>query len=315
MTLYLFLYFLVVVALFYMSVWSYFQSKRQIVDVFFSVWFLSLGIWLFLYFLFFIWVQNPDVLTYLTRGMYFFGSLTGSTFLMYIIFYKKPLIELTKKFVFIYSSIVVFFWILTLFTPHVISHVELNEVSGVYNEAFWKLFFIYQLLYLVFLPFLIKYTYKKYHILNKIDKKRFQWFLFGFLLMIVSWYLFLVIFPMFDIWILEKQQILYIIPLLITIFYSSYRYNFIDVELLIGRIFNILLWIILTLWILHLIELYISDFLDKRLTQFWALTDETIHFDWLLAIVLFCWFYSLNIFLKMINMYYWVKRSEKSEKT
>jgi len=96
-------------------------------------------------------------------------------------------------------------------------------------------------LYLFYIPTFVYFAIKKFKKLSTLDKKRFQIFLIGYGTLLFFWYVFLVILPAFHIWMLEKQQILYILPLILAIFYNTYRYNFIDLPVLLSKIFHIIL--------------------------------------------------------------------------
>lgn len=246
-----------------------------------------------MYLLFFLGIQDPDVLVYLVRGMYLFWSMTAYLFLIFIILFKTIVWEAHKKWIAIFVTLVGILSVLTLWTDLIISNVIYDTVSKIYYEDFWEIFFIYTFLYALYIPLILFFSYRKLKSLSRINKIRFYLFLLGYGFMMVCWYVFLVILPMYDIWLFEKQQVLFIIPLLVVIFYSSYRYNFIDIEFFFSKLFHFVVASFLSIGVIFMIHYYIEEGLNTNLRDFWGILWGNIYVDIFAWIVLFLLFHFL----------------------
>lgn len=225
--------------------------------------------------------------------MYIFGSLMWYLFLFYVYFYKKNIVnsDKIKIYLFIFSVIIIS-WI-TLFTPLIIPTLHFNPELQIYYEWFWSGFFLYQFLYLFYIPTFVYFAIKKFKKLSTLDKKRFQIFLIGYGTLLFFWYVFLVILPAFNIWMLEKQQILYILPLILAIFYNTYRYNFIDLPVLLSRIFHIILAFLFAFFTSKVAIYLIVSSMNPWLIHFWWLDGSHQYWENIFIIFMFLFFYFL----------------------
>ena len=112
-----------------------------------------------------------------------------------------------------------------------------DENLGFYYENFGPLFIVYELLYFINPIAFIIIARKKLKKLKWVSKVRFKYISIWYCIFILNWVMFLGILPLFDIWVLQKEQILFFIPFIVSIYYAIHRYHFLDPFVSLWRAF------------------------------------------------------------------------------
>lgn len=161
-----------------------------------------------------------------------------------------------------------------------------------YREEFGILFPIFSLMYLLNpLLCLWIYSYKRNKI-QGIEKVRYNYIFWWYFIFIFFFVLFLAILPMFWIWIMQKEQIIFFIPFILSSSYVSYKYKVWKFPISLGKAILLFLSIWVSFLFLHIFKLYFS-LLSPYIHAFWW-TNSWISssiFDFTSWIILFYLFY------------------------
>lgn len=299
MSLYLILYILIFTSLLFirLEIYRKFFKKNYWKYLFTSI--ITFVIWILFYFLSFTTTYDKEVLLYLSRILYFLSLFAIYSMLFFILFLNvKNNVKYLQKanLLFIISFFMLF--ITTLFTPVFIWQMIYDSINKIYYEDFWKLFIIYKVLYLLSPFLIISLSFFKIKTLSLINKLRFKYISIGFSIFISLYIFFLALLPILWIWILQKEQILFFIPFVLSFFYVSHRYSFVNISLLVWKI---LLYI--TSWIFSILMtslslntlFYFSNKYNWWYTLlFWKQSNIITYSD--IVIYMIIWFTFFNIF-------------------
>ena len=247
---------------------------------------------LILYIFSFTNIFAQEIYLYLNRLMYFTSLWWFYTFILFLYFFKNKF-TITK----IYFNILFLFssFLLIVFTSYFISWI--NNVNGLYYETYWSyyilLFIFYYILYL-YIPFLSYKTIKSTKLINKM---RLKYIVSGYLIFVYLIQIFQLLLPLFWFYFLEKESIIFVIPLIIFSYYSTSRYSFSDISFRFKEIFSLFLSIISTILLLIFIKkisfLFWWDFLN-----FWWITNSFTYIDLIFSIITFYLLYNFfSIFI------------------
>lgn len=298
MSFFLLMYFFIIFSLFYCSYLIFKKYNNYLFWKYLVFSFIIFSLWVILYLLAYTTTQDESVILYLSRILYFL-SLTGNYwFIFFIFFYNNT--KISNLFLLIHKFIKLLFFLLfwvSVFTPYIIKWMIYDSTLGYYYEDFGFLFIIYKILYLLS-PFLLLFLWiNKLKILKWLNKLRFTYLyiwisLFNFLFILI-----LVLFPLFWIWILQKEQILFFIPLVWLVYYSINKYFHVDFKTWFGKLIVFILSLFFSFVTLYFFRLYYLQ-LWLIYNSFWGFSINIWFFDILLWIILFIVFNKyLTIFL------------------
>jgi hypothetical protein len=103
-------------------------------------------------------------------------------------------------------------------------------------EEFGLGFPIFSFLYLLSPILVIITSIFTFRRLKGINKLRYKYIALGYLFYVFNSVFFLAFLPIFDIWIVQKEQIFAFIPFVVSIWYVSHRYKFFDFSLSLRRV-------------------------------------------------------------------------------
>jgi signal transduction histidine kinase len=190
-------------------------------------------------------------------------------------------------------------WI--IWTDQFIESIFYKEWSGEAYENFWPLYFILGILHLLSLISFIALSIYKIKVLNGLYRLRYMYIALWYILMIACQIIFLSILPSFDIWLMQKEQIIFFAPFLIGLIYSMYRYKFWYISLSLWK-----LWILVfSLWFSLFSFLAIKNILilmDSRFITFWWL-DKWISL-WDIIIVNIFFYFTYKYLENQFNIHY-----------
>jgi len=237
MSIYLLLYLIIILILLHIWYLVYKKYGQFLHGRYLTLSISFFAIWIGLYLTAFSTTLDPDILLLLSRSLYTLSLLGGYCMMFFAVFFsvKKTLNNKQKilnRLAIIGLTTVT---ILTLFSPYVIKTMKFNNEAGYYYEDFGPLFYIYIILYLLNPIIYIVIARKNIEKLRGIAKIRFKYISIWYSIFICNWILFLWILPILWVWVLQKEQILFFIPFILSIRYSIHRYNFLDPFMWIGR--------------------------------------------------------------------------------
>lgn len=262
--------------------------------------YLLLGIvsfifWLVLYMLAFTTTFNPDILLYISRALYSLSFISTYSMTLFFLYFWIRGHKKSKKYNIQNIFLLVFFLILwvSIFSDFFISDMIYEETLEIHYEQFWLWFIFFQIWYFlnpIITSIVIFFSYKRLYGINKL---RLKYMALGYLIFLFLYALFLAVLPTFGIWILQKEQILFFVPFLLSFFYASHRYKFTNLNVGIGIVTVFILSIACSFLIIYFLKLYLS-LLDTRLLWFWGIYDSGAYFsifDFIIGVFLFYFFY------------------------
>jgi len=158
-----------------------------------------------------------------------------------------------------------------------------------YHEELWPLFNIYALLYILNPLAFIIIARKKIKSLKWVSKTRLRYISIWYLIFILNWIMFLWILPMFNIWVLQKEQVIFFVPFIVSIYYSIHRYHFLDPFIWVGRAFIFINSVLFSALFTHKIYDYYASKIWSKFAGFWWIDGEfwLIHISiWILIFYL-----------------------------
>lgn len=176
---------------------------------------------------------------------------------------------------------------------------------NIYYEDLWIWYPLYLTLCLL-IPFLfIFFSYFKIKKLNNICKIKFKYIMTWLFFLVINEVIFLAFLPMFNIWVLQKEQILFFIPFIFITWYSINKYHFIDIKYWIWRslIFLSSLWI--SVLLTNLVKIFYYDN-SEGVIGFWLLSNHFWVADCIISIIVFI--ITNNI---LTNFFLWDNINEK----
>ncbi len=286
MSIYLFLYIFTIFLLFYIwlklfrSHWKYVYWKYITISLF-SYWF-----WLLLYLLSFTTTYDSDILLILSRLMYTLALIWMYWILFFVINFSKKSKSLFKESNTYVMIVFILFFVIWVFSKNIISEMIFDDTLWIYYEWYGPLYLIYVLLYLLYVPLFILFTYltlKKLHTINKI---RFKYISFWYLIFVLNQVIFLAILPLLWIWVLQKEQVVFFIPFIFWLLYSIHRYYFSDLRIWLWKLLYWILSLSLSILIVIVLKAYYLK-LSYTHISFWWFSSNFWIIDLTIWIILF----------------------------
>ena len=286
MSIYLLLYFVVGILLLilwfkaFKKYWKFIYWKYFFVSIFFYF------IWLALYLSAFTTIYNKDILLILSRLMYWTFLIAMYSMLFFVIFFNNK----NSKKLFRYNLIIILtfsiFFFLAVFTEFIIKDMVYSEELQYHYEEFWFWILLYSALHVIYNFLFIILSYFTIKKLNNINKIRFKYISLWFLIFMICEVIFLGVLPLFNIWILQKEQILFFVPFIVLTWYSITRYHFLDIKIWIWKVFVFTLSIFWSLIFVNILRAYYLS-IDGRLINFWWFSRDFWVVDCIVWIFLF----------------------------
>lgn len=274
MNFYWFLYwFSIIFSIFlWQNIWS---RYRNLSGFFFFLFTVFASIWNGLYFLFFSWINNPEILLYITRVAFATGIISVYNLLFFIIFFqnKSQNISLKKVIKTLLASFFIF--IFFVFTPYIISGVEFSETEQVYREIYGKAYFLIPIAYINFLILFFYIAHKKISEHTGLDRIRIRNIVIATYIALSFLIVLQVFFPLLEIWIFEKEIILCFLFFIAFTFFTITRYYFSSIWYGITKflLFSISFWF--SVFILELIEHSINGINIGSINNYWKIWEST----------------------------------------
>jgi len=302
MSIYLLLYFIVGSLIAFIWIYTFKKYWKYSYWKYFFASTFSFFTWLIIYLLSFTITYDKDILLIFSRLLYSIFLLWLYFMLFFIILFNNKNNYLSKIHIII-VILSLLFLIIWVFTPFIIEDLKYSTSKNIYIEKYWILYFLNAILYLISPFLIIIFSYIKLKKLNTINKIRLKYISLWFLTFCLSEWLILVVFPLFNIWILQKQQILFFIPFIIWTWYSINRYHFINIRIWIWKIITYLLSILLAILSTFLIYksfyYYYKSYAWNLNLIFWKQTEDLSEGDLILYILISILLFIL--FNKIIN--------------
>lgn len=287
MSIYLILYILVILWLIHILFIFYKKYFKQLFWKYLFIWVLSYIIWLILYVISFSYAFWENILIILSRFMYGLSFLATYSIIFFVILfnnnYSKKIIKIIN---YIYFFIFLWIFLLTISSNIFIKSMIYDNINNIYYEDFWKWFILYKIFYL-FNPLLFIFcSYVKTKQLHSIKKFRFKYLSIWYWIFIFLYVFFLALLPILWIWVLQKEQILFFIPFLISVWYSVYKYYFSDIKIFLWKIIVFIFSLFSSIFIVTFLKFFYLR-VDLRLVKFWWISSNLWIFDLILSIILF----------------------------
>ncbi len=291
MSIYLLLYLIVIFTLLHIWYLVCLKYKKFLHGKYLITGIAAFTIWITLYLIVFSNNFNKETLLILSRFLYLLSLIGGYSIVLFAYFYspKKTIKKKYKKiniWAIILLSIVS---IITLFSPYIIKEMIFDDQLLHHYEDLWALFNIYALLY-IFNPLIfIIIARRKIWTLNWVSKMRFKYISIWYLIFILNWIVFLWILPIFDIWVLQKEQVIFFIPFILSIYYAIHRYNFLDPFIWIGRAFIFVNSLLFSALFTHSIYEHYRNKIWSKFEWYWWIEENfwVIHISiWILLFIL-----------------------------
>gem|GEM_PF-4577556 len=100
-------------------------------------------------------------------------------------------------------------------TDKIISGIEYNSINGESYETLGSWYILLEILHLLSLVLLIGIIIYKRRTLQGIYKIRYNYIAFGYFVTMLFQIIFLSILPAMDIWVMQREQIMFFIPFLL----------------------------------------------------------------------------------------------------
>lgn len=301
MTLYLLLYFFIVLLL--LGVWFLvFKKYIKTSWIYFMISVFCVWIRFLLYIISFISNLNIEIINIIFRLMFFFSLLWVYYMLFFFLFFNTKFKNKKKLFYIILITFLIIFYLL-LFTDYIIKWVMFNEIKNKYYEIYWIFYNIYLIL---FYNFLITFLIIWINVIKRqlyINKVRLKYIFIWFIIFIYWSQIFQLLLPLYWINIFEKEVILFSIPFILWIYFSISKYNFIDYKFRYKEMISFFLSIFLTVFIFTYLK-FISLSLWKEFISFWWINRPFTFIDLIFWIILYILLYKLFYYIIPWNTEY-----------
>lgn len=303
MSFYFFLY-LVIIALFFYVFFFVLLKNKKFVWLYFFIAIFCTFVWFLFYLLAFSTTLDKDILLIYSRIMY--GCSIVSMYSMLLFVLKYPYKKKLNIQDFFYITLFVIVLIVVIFTPHILIDMIYDSEKQIYYEEYWSMYIIFEVLYLLFLPLFSIISYFKIRSLILINKLRLRyifWWFFSFMFLSL---IFLVLLPILWIRILEKEVVLFVLPFILSAWYSTQRYHFIGLKIWLWKIIIFFTSILFSIFFIVLIQLYFSNIMSDNLILFWSYENNFWVSESILSIILFILIHSF-----LTRIYLWNNTNEK----
>ncbi len=291
MSYYIILHILLVISL--LIFWFYvFERYIKQSGIFFLKFSILSAIRFSIYIIMFTPIYDKSLILFLSRLMYWLSIGAFYNMLFFVWFFNIN-IKKSRKYLILLDFIWLWLMYLSLFTDTIIKNMSLTIEPWRYLEVYWNLYFIFEFLYLFFLPLFIFIWFRKMKYLYFLNKVRVKYLLYWFIIFTFLGLLFQVILPLFWIYLFEKEVIFFLLPFILSIFYASHRYKFIDMKFFARKILNFILSSFLSIFFINIFRYYFLNYLDIRLVWFWWISQDFWFSDLFFGIILYLVFYTI----------------------
>lgn len=254
MNFYLLLYSISIIVWIYYG-YIYFKQTKNTASLFFFIFTLLSCIWFGIYFVFFSGlVYQVDVLLILSRAAYVTSIWVLYSFLYFIKNFSNEKNIFFSKNVKIGISLYLILIYVYVFTPLVVKDLSYDEITNVYRETFWILYFLHVFITLLLVPLLTYFWRKRYKTLSILNKWKLKNIITSVFLAFIFIMVFQLILPFFGIWLFEKEIIFVFLLFIISVIYTLKKYFFNKFGYGIWRIFVSILSLFFSALILFFIE-------------------------------------------------------------
>jgi len=297
MSLYFLAFFLLILFILLSGIFVYIRYKKTS-WLYYLIFAIVIPLWFLLYFLSFNLEFGADNIMRIYRFQYSLSLIWFYSILFFICFYAINWQQhrYTKYIFAFFISLLAF----SNLTPFIVSWVKFSNELWSYVEIFWSGYAIFVWLYIAIFPLFFACSYLKLRKLNNLDRVRIWYIIVWFLLFIWVSLTFLVFVPFIfsdaDLLLFENLTPFFILPFIISVIYSSYKYDFSDVKIYVNSLFiygsSLALacaWLFLT----H----YLISYLGERFHVFW---DIAPWFGWMDIIL---WIIFFLIFIRIFQRF------------
>lgn len=286
MSFYILLYIFVIFWL--ISLWYIlFRKYKDLSWYYFLIFSISGSIWTILYFISFFLFENKEVLLYISKSAYFFSIICIYSFVLFIIFFNQR----NKQFYWIKNKLIhlwfLWLWILYIWTDLIIEDMFFHVNKNDYYESEGPAFIVHTILSILFIPLFLITSYKKHKEISYLNKLRLKYILFWaflFIILILSFQLFIPL--IYDVWLFEKEIALFFIPFILFGYYSIHRYNLSNIKLKIWEWFSYIMSLLLAVIVLKIVKKY-SVALEPDFLQFWWINNNYWFLDITIGVIIF----------------------------
>ena len=304
MSFYFLLYIIISISLLFTWIMFFTNNKNNYYSKFFIFSILSTFLRLVVYLLSFSTSNDSNIVIYYSRLLCWLALPSMYFMLAFIYFYW----EKNKKYFFSILIILTMFVAISTFTKLVVNSLVYDQNKKIFFENSWILYNLYAALYLLFIPTFLIVSFNKIKKIYSISKARLKYLVVWFWSFIFLEIIFLSILPMFWIRLFEKEQILFFIPFIASIWYTTYRYNFIDITVLVWKILNFLFALFSSILSLKIIEFYFLN-TNSNVINFWSIEKWLWNVNLILWIILFSISYQLfKYYVIWNNEYYYLNK-------
>jgi len=263
-----------------------------------------LFLWILLYMLLFFFKLDSHIDIYRVKVLYGLWFLILYSMLAFFYFYGMYDARQKKHYKYFHVWFIVFLttvFTIIMGTDKIISGIEYNSINGESYETLGSWYILLEILHLLSLVLLIGIIIYKRRTLQGIYKIRYNYIAFGYFVTMLFQIIFLSILPAMDIWVMQREQIMFFIPFLLWLFYSMHRYRFRKISFGVWRIvvflFSAVLSVVIILTLKKLLIL-----MDPGFLIFWSI-NHTI--SWWDIIIWNIAFYATHRYLQhQFKLYY-----------
>jgi len=294
MSVYFFIFIVFIIVTFLLWLYTY-KKYRFSWGLFFLLFSIAIPVWFILFFVSFNVEYGSEIILRIYRFQYSLSIIWFYSILFFVLsFWWVP--EFFKnKSKYVYIGFIVFF-LFSNFTPFLLQWVEYSEKIKSFSEIYGVLYPIVVCMYAILFPILGYVSYYKLKTLNNLDRLRLWYIVIWFLLFIAISLILTVFIPFFssDSSQLYWERILpfSMLPFTLSVFYTSYRYNFSDIKVYLNYINIFIGAFLLSIWWLILLRVFLVYF-DEWFYNFWSIQSDLTWFDIFLCVILFNIFYTI----------------------
>ncbi|MGE4443453.1 MAG: ATP-binding protein [Candidatus Altimarinota bacterium] len=246
-----------------------------------------------LFFLFFSGISNPDLLLNITRICFGVGVLASYSLLFSVYMLNSGKNTLSKIKIFLFFVFYVLVFGIYGFTDLIIEGLYFS--NNIYREIPGKMFFIHFLLQIVFALSFIGMSFLKVKNQSYINKLRLRYILLLSYFIIFLVILLQLVLPIFEIWFLEKELILFFLLYVLSVVYVIKRYYFTSIYYSLGKVVILGLSIFCsasTIVILNYLHINVNS-------GFWGMPIPLLYGNVIIGILFHVLYYKIlgNIFL------------------
>ncbi len=276
MSIYFWLYVLTILSLLHVWYLVYGRYSKTLHWKYLLATIMSLSLWLTCYITIYSTNFPPEILIWFSRLLYSLWLIVGHFMLWFAFFFwikrqKREIYNKIHKFAIIALLIIVG---VTLFSPYIIKEMIYDNDLLHHYEDLWILFNLYAVLYILNPLAFIVIARKRISKLKWVSKVRLKYISIWYVIFILNWIIFLGILPIFGIWIMQKEQIVFFIPFMASIYYTIQRYYFIDPFISIGRAFISINALLFSFLLTNQIYAHYTNKIWTKFENYWWIEND-----------------------------------------